>query len=207
MARRTKADAMKTRKAILETALDVFIEKGYKLATFDDIARRINMTKGAIYWHFKSKIDLLKEILIEEHNTNGDLFSWEPKPDGSPYSLDDIREHFCSCAKAILANPAKERFFLFAGFRIEWSPVLRESLREAFKEEKLPDPKESFAQALRILQQDGAIKQDADIEGIVLIVMSIFSGVLKHVLTMNRSLDGVRLVNNGIAAIFDALKV
>ena len=44
MARRTKEDAEQTRKEILITALDVFCEKGYSRTTFDEIAKRINLT-------------------------------------------------------------------------------------------------------------------------------------------------------------------
>ena len=58
MARRTKEDAEKTRIQILETALELFYEKGYSRCTLVDIAKRIGLTKGAIYWHFKSKVDL-----------------------------------------------------------------------------------------------------------------------------------------------------
>ena len=42
--RRTKEDAEKTRKAILASAMDIFCEKGYSKTTFDEIAKRINLT-------------------------------------------------------------------------------------------------------------------------------------------------------------------
>ena len=50
MARKCKEDAEKTRQAVLESALDVFSEKGYAKATFDEIAARAGFTKGAVYW-------------------------------------------------------------------------------------------------------------------------------------------------------------
>ena len=37
------------RKAILDAALEVFIGKGYQLATIDDISARCGMSVGAIY--------------------------------------------------------------------------------------------------------------------------------------------------------------
>ena len=40
--RRTKEDAEQTRKAILNSAMDMFYEKGYSKTTFDEIARQLN---------------------------------------------------------------------------------------------------------------------------------------------------------------------
>ena len=65
MARKTKEEANNTRKRILRSALDLFVKKGYAHTTFNDIASRLGFTKGAVYWHFKSKADLLAAILNE----------------------------------------------------------------------------------------------------------------------------------------------
>ncbi len=43
---------------ILDAAADCFMESGFDAATIDDIAERLNSTKGLIYYKFKSKIDL-----------------------------------------------------------------------------------------------------------------------------------------------------
>ena len=63
MPRRTKEEAEQTRTAVLNSALDLFYEKGYSRTTFDEIAKRINLTKGAVYWHFRNKADLLAELM------------------------------------------------------------------------------------------------------------------------------------------------
>jgi AcrR family transcriptional regulator len=49
------------RRQILKAATIVFARKGYHVATMDDIVRESGLSKGAIYWYFKSK----KEILLE----------------------------------------------------------------------------------------------------------------------------------------------
>lgn len=43
---------------ILDAAADCFMESGFDAATIDDIADRLDSTKGLIYYKFKSKIDL-----------------------------------------------------------------------------------------------------------------------------------------------------
>lgn len=60
--RRTKAEAAETKAAILVSAEQVFFEKGFTSATFDDIATEAKVTRGAIHWHFQSKNDLFLEL-------------------------------------------------------------------------------------------------------------------------------------------------
>jgi AcrR family transcriptional regulator len=47
---------------ILESANKVFAEKGYHEATMDDIAKRLGVSKGAIYLYFPSKEDLFEAM-------------------------------------------------------------------------------------------------------------------------------------------------
>ncbi|MDO4161819.1 MAG: TetR/AcrR family transcriptional regulator, partial [Pseudomonadota bacterium] len=63
--RRTKEDAEQTRQAILASAVDIFYEKGYSKTTFDEIAKRINLTKGAVYWYFRNKPDIVAALINE----------------------------------------------------------------------------------------------------------------------------------------------
>jgi TetR/AcrR family acrAB operon transcriptional repressor len=68
--RRTKEEAAVTRATLLKTALSVFSAKGYAAATLDDVAKAARVTRGAIYWHFKSKADLYN-TLIQEFSARG----------------------------------------------------------------------------------------------------------------------------------------
>jgi AcrR family transcriptional regulator len=68
--RRTKEEAEATRVKLLKMALSVFSAKGYAAATLDDVAKAAKVTRGAIYWHFKSKADLYN-TLIQELSARG----------------------------------------------------------------------------------------------------------------------------------------
>ena len=57
--KRTQEDAEKTRQSILDAGLKLFIENGYNNTSMQDIAKEANVTRGAIYWHFKSKEDFV----------------------------------------------------------------------------------------------------------------------------------------------------
>lgn len=47
-----------TRTQILQSALICFSEKGFHQTTMDDIVAQSGLSKGALYWHFKSKKEL-----------------------------------------------------------------------------------------------------------------------------------------------------
>ncbi len=57
------ASRLSTRERILEAALDVFAEKGFHLATVDEIAERANLGKGTVYRHFANKEALFNELV------------------------------------------------------------------------------------------------------------------------------------------------
>ena len=66
------------RAQILEAALDCFGSKGLHAAKMDDIVKSSGLSKGAIYWHFKSKDELFLALFdaFEE-----ELFAaWEEIP-------------------------------------------------------------------------------------------------------------------------------
>jgi AcrR family transcriptional regulator len=52
-----------TREAILSASLKLFAKHGFTSTSVDDIGRAAGVTKGAVYWHFKSKDDLFSAIL------------------------------------------------------------------------------------------------------------------------------------------------
>ncbi len=57
--------AKDTANRILRQAMRMFLEKGYHGTSIDDITQAAGLTKGALYWHFSSKEDLLKRIIEE----------------------------------------------------------------------------------------------------------------------------------------------
>ncbi|WP_306192424.1 MULTISPECIES: ScbR family autoregulator-binding transcription factor [unclassified Streptomyces] len=57
---------MRTRKAILEAAAEVFDERGFQAATIGEVLSRAGVTKGALYFHFPSKQALAQGVLDEQ---------------------------------------------------------------------------------------------------------------------------------------------
>ncbi len=59
--------AKATRSEILQAAIDVFARRGILATTMAELARTIQMTPGALYWHFPTKEDLLLAAIDEMH--------------------------------------------------------------------------------------------------------------------------------------------
>jgi AcrR family transcriptional regulator len=62
---RGPAKALATRTALIELAAELFAEQGYVETSIRDIARRGELTSGAIYGHFRNKADLLAAAINE----------------------------------------------------------------------------------------------------------------------------------------------
>lgn len=60
--KKTKADALKTRQHLIETAITQFAARGVGNTTLNDIADAAQVTRGAIYWHFSNKTQLFNEV-------------------------------------------------------------------------------------------------------------------------------------------------
>ena len=66
--RRTKtarAEGGEARVELLSAALRVFARRGYRDASVDEIAAEAGYSKGAVYWHFSGKAELLLTLLEE----------------------------------------------------------------------------------------------------------------------------------------------
>lgn len=71
---RTKASAPTQRKPreerwteLVQTATQVFYEKGYDAASLQDIADRLGILKGSLYYYIQSKEDLLFSVISSVH--------------------------------------------------------------------------------------------------------------------------------------------
>lgn len=66
-----------TRKRIVETATQLFLENGYENTTIQDIIDHLGgLTKGAVYHHFKSKNDILAAVMENVYADNHLLDDW-----------------------------------------------------------------------------------------------------------------------------------
>lgn len=85
MARKTKAEAALTREKIIQSARAVFNRRGVSTTSLEEVASEAEVTRGAVYWHFKNKADLFRAVRSQtgrllqlDHKSHGDaLFKLE----------------------------------------------------------------------------------------------------------------------------------
>ncbi len=202
MARKCKEDAEKTRQAVIESALDVFSEKGFAKATFDEIALRAGFTKGAVYWYFRNKADLVSALIVEymdrkrvelsENISNGD-------------TLDDLLEYFVRWAQILHEDVRFSKFNRFIICQMEWSEAIVERVRKSLA--KQTDwHLEKIKQVLVKSKERGDIREDIDIDMACEIVRATNLGIVFSSLNKFDDKAIVEKVRIGLGLLFEGLK-
>ncbi|MRI32010.1 hypothetical protein EOPP23_03225 [Endozoicomonas sp. OPT23] len=133
MARKTKEEAEETRRFLMKTALKLFSEQGIQNTTLAVVAKEAGVTRGAIYWHFKDKADMLLalwesifsplELAYEKHM---DGFTGDP--------LDILEEIAASFFQLACSSPDILQMLKIT--RQSWSdPILSEHCRKMCSDE------------------------------------------------------------------------
>ncbi|MFI6408801.1 TetR/AcrR family transcriptional regulator [Streptomyces sp. NPDC050548] len=65
-----------TRQRIQDVALELFAEQGYEKTSLREIAEHLDVTKAALYYHFKTKEEILVSIFEDLTKPIEDLIEW-----------------------------------------------------------------------------------------------------------------------------------
>lgn len=65
-----------TRSRIQAVALELFTEQGYEKTSLREIAERLGVTKAALYYHFKSKEDIVDSLVSDRIERLDKLIEW-----------------------------------------------------------------------------------------------------------------------------------
>jgi AcrR family transcriptional regulator len=65
-----------TRERIQEVALELFVEQGYEKTSLREIAERLEVTKAALYYHFRTKEDILHSLIEDIEVSLDELVAW-----------------------------------------------------------------------------------------------------------------------------------
>ena len=65
-----------TRERIQEIALELFAEQGYEKTSLREIAERLGVTKAALYYHFKSKEDIVRSFIEDYRAEVEAVIAW-----------------------------------------------------------------------------------------------------------------------------------
>ena len=202
MARKCKEDAEKTRQAVIESALDVFSEKGYAKATFDEIAARAGFTKGAVYWYFRNKADLVAALIVEYMERKRTEIS-EEIPLGD--SLDDLLNYFVLWGKMLRDDLRFSKFNRFIICQMEWSEAVVSRVQKSLATQK-DWHLEKIKQVLLASDTRGELKEGLDLDVVVEIIRSTYMGIVFSSLNKFQGGDIAEKIKIGLGFLFDGIR-
>ncbi len=109
----------RSRSAIMKAALKLFSAKGYRATTVDKIAQAAGVSKGLLYNYFKSKDELLEEILEK-------MSSMMQLDDGNDSLPDDPRQRL----EELIDYYLSEKFLKDEFWRLFFSLILQPDIME-----------------------------------------------------------------------------
>ncbi|MFG2006333.1 TetR/AcrR family transcriptional regulator [Spirillospora sp. NPDC048911] len=105
---KTQTRRKDTRQRIQDTALELFLEHGYEKTSLREIAERLDVTKAALYYHFKTKEDIVLSLFDRLGTSLDELIEWA---EGESRTL-EIRRALLSRLNGVLTDNASLFRFL-----------------------------------------------------------------------------------------------
>jgi TetR/AcrR family acrAB operon transcriptional repressor len=172
--RKTKEEAEKTRNKILKSALQVFLKNGYSRTSLTDIAENAGYTRGAVYWHFKDKSEILEKLISKFHLRFSTLQSEILESSLDP--LDKVKGMIGINLPLLYNNREFRDFIELTWFKTEIDQHKgllegKTAITEAFNN--------TVTHLLREAQMDGSLKEDVDPEIAALTLTSIINGIYR----------------------------
>ena len=96
-----------TRSRVQKVALELFAEQGYEKTSLREIAERLGVTKAALYYHFKSKEDIVHSFTDDYFAELDRLVDWAK---GQPRDDESRREILDRYVGIVLASNEVFRF-------------------------------------------------------------------------------------------------
>ncbi|MBR1948249.1 MAG: TetR family transcriptional regulator [Alphaproteobacteria bacterium] len=200
MARKTKEDTEQTRSAILDSALKTFYEKGFSRTTFDEIAKRINLTKGAVYWHFRNKADVIAAIIKQRIPS-------QDSTDIRVVSVEELKKKIIERTQVIEKDKNVKDFLFFMLYRMEWSEAVLDNVWAQIGDLcELSD--NNLYENLLYLQKNGQIKKEVNIADLKDILICFMRGcVNKYISGTSNNINLGAVISKGFDAIMCSAKV
>jgi AcrR family transcriptional regulator len=108
MPRPTPSD-VDTRTRIQQIAIELFTENGYEATSLREIAERLGVTKAALYYHFRTKDEIIQSLVDDQVAVIEDLIVWAKE---QPRSAETRRE-FVRRYSALLEERDHHRLMRF----------------------------------------------------------------------------------------------
>lgn len=160
MAKPKQERAIKTRQAVICAAAEVFEVSGFAPTSISDILARAGVTKGALYFHFPSKEELARAVMVAQ----ADTLDLPTEPKGLQTFID---------MTVYLARELQTNTLLRAGVRL----AVEQPSFGMHDTEPYQLWVASFQEQLEAAKEKGEMLAHADPRALAELVVSGFSGV------------------------------
>lgn len=134
MGKKTKAEAEKTREALLDAAEHIFCSRGVSRTALAEVAEAASMTRGAIYWHFKNKGDLFHALHERATHPLYQRFD-EQVVDSAEDPIRRLRDSVLHCLGDLASNERTQRMLQILLYKCEYVEEMGEVLDEIERSE------------------------------------------------------------------------
>jgi AcrR family transcriptional regulator len=169
--RAARAEGREARDELLNAALRVFARRGYREAGVEEIAAEAGYSKGALYWHFSDKAELLTTLLEERvdkpmREAVGLLTSAPPERDMSVEGTKTFARQLTQQREAVLLE------------REYWSLAIRDPELRARYAERQAELRGELTSAMEVRAEHlGTPELTMQAEDVARIVMSVIGGL------------------------------
>jgi len=185
MARKTKEEAAATREGILDAALACFHEHGVAGTSLATIGERAGYSRGAVYWHFKNKTEVLEAMINRERVPFINRLRHAYAPERST-PIADLRSAML-ISVAEIAHDQRLRDMMEIMLRNDLSA---ESLAmQKLQRDSIDEEMEIFRRVLLRAQELGQLREGVSIDTLARILHACLVGVLYGAMLQPASFD------------------
>lgn len=184
------------RDKILDAAYDIFAEQGYGKASLNQIAKKLGVTRPALYYHFKSKDDLFAAT----YNRIDLLADVDTADALSCASADDFPDQLEALVRRIIGNLHKDeqrsRFVAAVESASHQSAAVRESVQQ-----QNTALHKAFSEVVAHGVALGAFRDDTNVAEVAEYLCVIIRGTSEELL-IGSAVDTEAIVRRTVASVF-----
>ncbi|MDD1015367.1 TetR family transcriptional regulator [Pseudomonas rubra] len=186
MVRRTKEEAQETRAQILEAAEKAFYKRGVARTTLADIAKEAGVTRGAIYWHFNDKAELVQAMLDSLHEPL-DALARASESEDEVDPLGCMRKLLVRLMHQMVLDPKTRRINEILHHKCEFTDDMCEIRQQ--RQASTVDCHAHIALSLGNAVKRGQLPADVDPDRAALAIYAYIDGLIRRWLLLPDSFD------------------
>ena len=174
--RKTKTEAQKTRRYLLDAALEVFWRDGVIRASLQAIAQEAGVTRGALYWHFKNKEDLFETLFEQQYADFFAAFNDQTLRDNQDVWT-HLQHNLTTMFETLATRESKHKFCNVMFSKCEQTAGNETITELACRYHRLFQ--KQIAYALQLSREQGRLPENTDIELAAIYLESSLVGLIK----------------------------